>query len=318
MPRAVIFSCEGTRLTDAEKKFFREADPLGFILFKRNIDNPDQLRALNDELRASVGRDCPVLIDQEGGRVQRMNAPHWHACKAAQDHQSVEEVRETTRAIARDLNAVGIDVDCMPVLDVLCPDTHQAIGNRAYSGDPVDVGAKGLAVCEELLAAGITPVMKHMPGQGRSSLDSHIDLPVVDASLETLRACDFLPFSHIAASSLADAVWGMTSHIIYPAIDPGLPATVSPAVIDTIRREIGFSGLLLSDDVSMGALNFLGNPADRTAKILASGVDIALYCAGKQTEMEEIAATAPLMSAAAVERYERSTSAKTVRGRSAA
>lgn len=316
--KAVIFSCEGLTLTAEEKSFFAQSQPFGFILFKRNIDSRDQLRALVADLRASVGRDCPVLIDQEGGRVQRMNAPHWNACKAAQDHGSIDEVRETTRAIARDLNEVGIDVDCAPVLDVLCPDTHQAIGNRAYSDDPDDVAAKGLAVIEELIAAGITPVIKHMPGQGRSTLDSHYDLPRVDTSYEALNTCDFKPFRAVSQSALAPAIWGMTSHIIYAALDPENPATVSTKMIDTIRRDIGFDGLLLSDDVSMGALNFLGNAADRTAKMLACGVDIGLYCAGKLTEMKEIAAIAPEMSDAALERYERSLTAKAVRRRPAA
>lgn len=316
--KAVIFSCSGLTLTDDERRLFESADPLGFIVFKRNIDNPDQLRALVKELRASVGRECPILIDQEGGRVQRMAAPHWGACRAARDHDSVEDVRATTRAIARDLADVGIDVDCAPVLDVLCPDTHDAIGNRAFSDDPHDVAAKGLAACEEFLAAGITPVIKHIPGQGRATLDSHYDLPVISAEYDVLSNCDFVPFRAVSQSDLSAGVWGMIAHVIYPAIDPDNPATVSPKIIDTIRRDIGFDGLLLSDDVSMGALNFLGNPADRTAKMLASGVDIGLYCAGHLTEMEDIAAIAPPMSEAALERYERSRTAKALRGRSAA
>jgi len=316
--KSVILSCEGLVLNDAEKRLFADANPLGFILFKRNIDNPDQLRALVKELRASVGRDCPILVDQEGGRVQRMAEPNWGRCKAAREHDSVEDVRATTRAIARDLNDVGIDVDCAPVLDVLCADTHDAIGNRAYSDDPADVAAKGLAACEEFLAAGITPVIKHIPGQGRATLDSHYDLPVISAEHNVLSACDFMPFRAVSSSELSVGVWGMIAHVIYPAIDPDHPATVSPKIIDTIRRDIGFDGLLLSDDVSMGALNFLGNPADRTAKMLESGVDIALYCAGHLTEMEEIAAIAPDMSEAALERYERSRTTKALRGRSAA
>jgi beta-N-acetylhexosaminidase len=316
--KSIILSCSGLTLTDDEKRFFAEANPFGFILFKRNIDNPDQLRALVKDLRASVGRECPILIDQEGGRVQRMTEPNWGKCKSARDHESVEEVRATTRAIARDLNDVGIDVDCAPVLDVLCPDTHDAIGNRAYSDDPADVAAKGLAACEEFLAAGITPVIKHIPGQGRASVDSHYDLPVVDVEIELLSRCDFMPFRAVSQSELSDGMWGMIAHVIYKAIDPDLPATVSRKIIDTIRSDIEFNGLLLSDDVSMGALNFLGNPADRTAKMLESGIDIGLYCAGHLTEMQEIAAIAPPMSEAALERYERSRTAKALRGRSAA
>ncbi len=314
----MILACEGTTLTDDEKRLFAQAQPLGFILFKRNIEDRAQLSALVKSLRESVGRDCPVMIDQEGGRVQRMNAPNWNACKAARDHGNVDEVRETTRAIARDLNEVGIDVDCAPVLDVLCPDTHQAIGNRAYSDDPADVAAKGLAVIEEFLAAGITPVIKHMPGQGRSTLDSHHDLPKVPVEYDVLSNCDFKPFRSVSSSAFAPAVWGMTSHIVYTAIDPAMPATVSKPVINLIRQDIGFDGLLFSDDISMGALNFLGNLSVRAAKMLESGVDITLYCAGKLTEMKEIAAVAPQMSDAAMERYERSLAAKAVRRRSAA
>lgn len=316
--KSIILSCSGLTLTDDEKRLFGRANPLGFILFKRNIDTPDQLRALVKDLRASIGRECPILIDQEGGRVQRMTEPHWGKCKSARDHESVEEVRATTRIIARDLNDVGIDVDCAPVLDVLCPDTHDAIGNRAFSDDPADVASKGLAACEEFLAAGITPVIKHIPGQGRASVDSHYDLPVVDVEIELLSRCDFMPFRAVSQSELSAGAWGMIAHVIYKAIDPDNPATVSRKIIDTIRRDIGFGGLLLSDDVSMGALNFLGNPADRTAKMLESGLDIALYCAGHLTEMQEIAAIAPGMSEAALERYERSRTAKALRGRSAA
>lgn len=314
----LIFSCEGTRLTSSEQSFFAQANPLGFILFKRNIDSPDQVKKLTADLRAALGRDCPILIDQEGGRVQRMGAPHWQACKAARDHESLDDVRQTSRAIARDLVSVGIDVNCAPVLDVLCPATHEAIGSRAYSDDPAEVADRGLAVCEEFLAAGITPVLKHIPGQGRAASDSHHDLPVIHTPYNALSACDFMPFRDISSNELAAACWGMIAHVTYTALDPDHPATVSPLIIDTIRRDIGFEGLLLSDDVSMGALDFLGNPADRTAKILASGVDIALYCAGHLTEMEQIAVIAPEMSEPARERYERSLAAKALRRRSAA
>jgi beta-N-acetylhexosaminidase len=310
-PKAIILSVAGPVLSGAESALFADTQPLGFILFKRNIENPDQLRTLTSDLRASVGRDCPILIDQEGGRVQRMNAPHWPQYPSAQD---CIDVPGTASAIAADLVKVGIDVNCVPVLDILFPETHQAIGNRAYGSTPEDVFTKGKQVIEACLAAGVTPVMKHMPGQGRAAQDSHYDLPLVAASLDELRASDFLPFERLTEESFIPQVWGMVSHILYRAVDPDHPASVSAKVIDLIRKELHFDGLLLSDDVSMGALSRYGEVEDRCKAMLAAGCDIALYCAGKLEELEKVAPSAPRMSDKSVDRYERSR----IRRRSAA
>lgn len=301
--KSIILSCAGTTLSDAEKALFKANDPLGFILFKRNIESPDQLRTLNASLRESVGRDCPILIDQEGGRVQRMNTPHWQQYPSAQECKDVPKI---AAAIAADLVDVGIDVNCIPVLDILFPETHQAIGNRAYGNNADEVFEKGKQAILAHLAAGITPVMKHVPGQGRAALDSHYDLPRVEAPLEALRAEDFVPFARLSEEPFADQIWGMVSHILYTAIDPDRPASVSAKVIDIIRKELHFDGLLLSDDVSMGALATFGPPEDRCKAMLEAGCDIALYCAGKLEEMQKIAESAPRIRDESYDRYERS------------
>lgn len=302
--KSIILSCEGTTLSDAEKALFKAADPLGFILFKRNIDNPEQLSALTASLRESVGRaDCPILIDQEGGRVQRMSVPHWPQYPSAKE---CDDVPTVAAAIARDLVEVGIDVNCIPVLDILFPETHQAIGNRAYADTADEVFRKGKqAICAHL-DAGVTPVMKHIPGQGRAALDSHYDLPRVEASLDDLRAVDFEPFARMAEEAFAPQVWGMVSHILYSAIDTDRPASVSAKVIEIIRKELHFDGLLLSDDVSMGALSAFGPPEDRCKAMLEAGCDVALYCAGKLDEMQKIAESAPRIRPESIDRYERS------------
>lgn len=301
----------GPVLGGAERALFASAQPLGFILFKRNIETPEQLTTLTGDLRASVGRDCPILIDQEGGRVQRMNTPHWPQYPSAQE---CTDVPATAAAIAADLVKVGIDVNCVPVLDILFPETHQAIGNRAYGSTADEVFTKGKQVIEACLAAGITPVFKHMPGQGRAAQDSHYDLPLVSAGIDELRRTDFQPFERFSHEPFFPQIWGMVSHILYAAIDPDHPASVSAKVIDLIRKELHFDGLLLSDDVSMGALARYGEVEDRCKAMLAAGCDIALYCAGKLDEMEKIAASAPRMSEKSFDRYERSR----IRRRSAA
>ena len=306
MTLPVIFSCEGLTVTDSEFSFFRESCPLGFILFKRNVDTPEQLRALTQRLRESVGEDCPILIDQEGGRVQRMGPPHWPAYPAAQDLKTVDDVSQMASVMARDLAEVGIDVNCAPVTDVLCAETHEAIGNRAYSDKPSEVFEKSRAVCEAYLSQGVTPVIKHLPGQGRAACDSHHDLPVVKAAREDLEAVDFAPVRQIAAAPFADQIWGMIAHVVYEAIDPELPATISPSVHKLIREDIGFNGFIVSDDISMGALKKYGNPAERAVKILAAGSDAALYCAGKLEEMTGIADASLAMSPESLKRYERS------------
>jgi beta-N-acetylhexosaminidase len=308
-PKPVIVSCCGPDLLPEERDFFASYNPFGFILFKRNIENIPQLKALCSDLRAAAGWQCPILIDQEGGRVRRMRPPHWRdypSMKEIGDMDDKDMLIETIRGIAGDLNEVGIDVDCAPVLDVLFAETHAAIGDRAFSGNADTVAALGLLACEIFIEEGITPVMKHMPGQGRSSLDSHKDLPVVSASLAELEAVDFKPFRHVIDAPAAPMVWGMVSHIIYNAIDPYHPASVSRKVTDVIRNDLNFQGLLVSDDLCMDALCRYGSPADRVAKTLEAGLDIALYCAGHLNEMEEIARVSTPLREDSLKRYDAS------------
>lgn len=307
--KAVILSLSGPVLLPEERDFFAEFQPFGFILFGRNIEDKLQLKTLCSDLRAAVGWDCPILIDQEGGRVRRMRPPHWPdypSMKEIGDLDDKDRLIETVRGIAGDLNEVGIDVDCAPVLDVLFPETHAAIGDRAFSSDPEMVGVLGRLACEIFMEEGITPVIKHMPGQGRSALDSHYDLPVVSAPLDVLESVDFKPFRHVLESPHADRIWGMVSHIVYAAIDAEHPASTSPKVIDVIRKSLGFNGLLVSDDLCMKALACYGNPADRVLKTLESGMDIALYCAGHLNEMTEIAKACPPLRDESVKRYDAS------------
>ena len=304
--RAVIFGCSGPALTEAERDFFRAADPLGFILFARNCKTPGQVRTLTGTLRDCVGRDqAPVLIDQEGGRVQRLRPPHWRDAPAAAAFGRIDAddpdraraaVRLNARLIAAELAALGIDVDCLPVLDVPAAGAHDIIGDRAFARDPAVVAELGRAACEGLIAGGVLPVIKHIPGHGRATADSHASLPRVAAAAEDLAAMDFGPFR-----ALNDMPWAMTAHVVYESIDATAPATLSPVVVGgTIRGDIGFDGLLLTDDISMGALD--GPMAVRTAQSLAAGCDVVLHCNGEMTEMDEIAAVAPEMTAAALAR----------------
>lgn len=307
--KPVIVSCSGPSLLPEERDFFAEFQPFGFILFGRNIENKAQLKKLCVDLRAAVGRECPILIDQEGGRVRRMRPPHWQdypSMKEIGDLDDKDRLIETVRGIAGDLNEAGIDVDCAPVLDVLFPETHAAIGDRAFSSDPERVGILGRLACEVFMEEGITPVIKHMPGQGRSALDSHYDLPVVSAPLDVLESVDFKPFRHVLESPHANGIWGMVSHIVYAAIDAEHPASASYKVIDIIRKDLGFNGLLVSDDLCMNALACYGLPADRVLKTLESGMDIALYCAGKLDEMVDIAKVCPPLREGSLKRYEAS------------
>ncbi len=293
----VIFSIEGLTLSSAEQSFFKESRPAGFILFGRNVDNPSQLRALTDSLRAlTEHEDCPILIDQEGGRVARMSSPHWSEIspmrllgqQIEQDKtKGTEELKTRFRQILKELKAVGINVNCVPVLDVLFEKTHDAIGDRAFSDNPEIVAYAGQVIADLCLEEGITPVMKHMPGHGRAVKDSHHDLPVVKASFDDLQKTDFYPFVSVAES---EGVWGMMAHVIYESIDSKHPASVSETVIsEIVRKEIGFQGLLLSDDLSMKALDKYGDVADRAFGSLQAGCDLALYCAGDLPEMEKIA-----------------------------
>lgn len=307
LPRAVIFGCAGPDLTADERAFFRDADPLGFILFARNIDSPERTRRLVEELRSSVGRpDAPLLIDQEGGRVARLRPPHWRKAPSARllgelyardPEGGLEAAKLNSRLLAADLASVGADVDCLPVLDIGYPGTHAAIGDRTYADRPEPVAALGRAAAEGLLAEGVMPVIKHMPGHGRATVDSHVSLPRVTASRDLLERTDFLPFS-----LLSDLPWGMTGHLLFDAVDPVSPITVSArGVQDIIRHHIGFDGLLLSDDLSMQALG--GSLGDRAARAVAAGCDIALHCNGKSDEMSDIAGRIGAMTPAAGRRF---------------
>ena len=293
-PKAAIFGCAGPDLTADERAFFRDVDPLGFILFARNVDTPERTHRLVDELRSSVARaDAPVLIDQEGGRVARLRPPHWRKAPPARllgelyardPERGLEATRLNSRLLAADVASIGVDVDCLPVLDIAFPETHAAIGNRAYADRPEPVAALGRAAAEGLLAEGVMPVIKHMPGHGRATVDSHESLPRITAPLAELERFDFLPFK-----LLADLPWAMTGHLLFDAVDPANAVTVSArGVKEIIRGHVGFDGLLLSDDLSMQALG--GSLAERAERCLAAGCDIALHCNGRMDEMTAIAA----------------------------
>ncbi len=289
-----------------ERLFFAGANPLGFILFSRNVEHPAQVRALVDDLRAAIGRDdAPVLIDQEGGRVQRLRRPHWRdvpsaatfGALAARDSAAAEHAaRINARLIAEDLRALGITIDCVPVADIRVPGGHDIIGDRAYGGDPQTVARLARATAEGLLDGGVLPVIKHIPGHGRATVDSHAALPTVDVAHDELRRTDFAPFR-----KLSDLPWAMTAHVRYTAIDPRRPATTSPIVIGSvIRRDIGFKGVLVSDDLSMRALS--GGLGERARDALAAGCDVALHCSGRLPEMQEIADAVPPLSAGGARR----------------
>jgi len=301
-PRAVILGCAGPELSPAERAFFAEAEPWGFILFARNVADPAQLRRLTAALREAVGRDAPVMIDQEGGRVARLRGPAWREwlpaldqCRRLPDPDArARAMRLRYRLIASELAAVGIDVNAAPVLDLVHPETHDIIRNRAYGEDPAEVARIGRAAADGLLAGGVLPVMKHMPGQGRAALDTHHELPRVAAPRAALEA-DFAPFR-----ALADLPVGMTGHMVLEAVDGAAPATLSPAAIRVIRDEIGFDGLLMTDDLSMRALD--GTLAERARRALDAGVDVALHCNGDPAEAAEVVSAAPELAGRPAER----------------
>ncbi len=306
--RAFISGCAGTRLTDSEKRFFRDAPPCGLILFRRNCETAEQIGALIAEFRDAAGTDRPlILIDQEGGRVQRLVPPNWRryppgrffADLYERDAEAgLEAARLGAQMIARDLAALGITVNCAPVLDVPVPGSHDIIGDRAYGITPGQVAALGRAVAEGYLAGGVLPVIKHIPGHGRARADSHLSLPVIEASRADLEQSDFAPFR-----ALADMPLGMTAHILIPEIDPALPASASPAIIaGVIRDSIGFDGLLMCDDIGMGALT--GRMDDRALAVLDAGCDVVLHCSGKFAEMEAVAAVTPELGGLALRRFE--------------
>lgn len=312
-PAAAIFGCAGLELTPDEDRFFHDTDPLGFILFARNCESREQIRDLTAALRASVGRDdAPILIDQEGGRVRRLKPPTWRAAPAAarfgalaaaDPAAAAEAAYLNARLIAAELRDVGVNVDCLPCLDVPAPGGHDIIGDRAFGQDPDLVAALGRAVADGLLAGGVLPVAKHLPGHGRARADSHIELPVVDASSAELDRTDFAPFR-----ALADLPMGMTAHVVYADIDADAPATISPTVVrDVIRGAIGFDGLLMTDDLGMQAL--AGSYAARATAGLAAGCDVVLHCGGDMGEMEQVASAIRPLDAAGIRRADRAMAA---------
>ena len=293
-PAAAILGCSGPALTREETAFFRRVKPWGFILFARNVESPDQVRRLVDALRETVGRDdAPILIDQEGGRVQRLGPPHWGRYPPGRAYGELagndpllrrEITRLGARLLAHDLATLGINVDCVPVLDAPDPAGHEIIGDRAYGQTADDVALLGRAAAEGLLAGGVLPIIKHIPGHGRARADSHLELPVVDASWAELDARDFAPFR-----VCSDMPMAMTAHVIYSAVDRKRPATTSKKVMRKVIREaIGFGGLVMSDDLSMKALT--GSFTERAEASLAAGCDVVLHCNGDMAEMKSVLA----------------------------
>jgi beta-N-acetylhexosaminidase len=307
--RAFITGLSGPELTAEEREFIRIQRPWGFILFKRNIETPAQVAALIRELRDTIAdADAPVLVDQEGGQVQRFRPPHWPLYPAGALFGALYDIDPalglsaaglSARLIAADLTETGVTVDCLPLADIPIPGADAVIGDRAYGTDPQKVAAIARAVTEGLQQGGILPVLKHIPGHGRATADSHLRLPVVDTSKAALERTDFAAFQ-----PLADLPMAMTAHVVFSALDPAHPATTSATIVEqVIRGLIGFQGLLMSDDVSMNAL--VGSLAERTRAIFAAGCDMVLYCNGKLDEMREVAAETPELSGKALERATR-------------
>jgi beta-N-acetylhexosaminidase len=307
--RAFITGVSGLELGAAEREFIRAERPWGFILFKRNIDTPSQVSVLVSELRSAIDRaDAPVLIDQEGGRVQRLGPPHWPVYPPGAAFGMLYDIdlklglaaaRLSSRLIAADLMDLGITVDCLPLADVPVAGADAVIGNRAYGTEPGKVAAIARAVAEGLEQAGVLPVLKHIPGHGRATADSHFSLPTVDTGKSELERTDFAAFQ-----PLADLPMAMTAHVVFSALDPAHPATTSATIIrDVIRGAIGFQGLLMSDDVSMNAL--AGSIAERTRAIVNAGCDMVLHCNGRLEEMREVARETPELTGQALERAER-------------
>ncbi|WP_282602279.1 beta-N-acetylhexosaminidase [Paracoccus sp. PARArs4] len=292
----ILGGIAGTVLTADEAAFFREADPWGFILFGRNVESPDQLRRLTDDLRKAVGRDALITVDQEGGRVQRLRAPHWRDWPAplSQANAGPRAMWLRYHLIGQELRAVGIDSNCAPTLDVAQDATHPFLRDRCLGTDPARIAQLGRAAAQGMLDAGVLPVVKHMPGHGRAQADSHHDLPVVDADAADLSALDFAPFR-----ALADLPLGMTAHIRFTALDDR-PATASAAVIDAIRRDIGFDGLLMTDDITMNALP--GSHADRARASVQAGCDVVLHCNGDIAQMRPVVEAAGAMGPDALHR----------------
>ncbi len=305
---AAILGCAGPRLHPDEARFFADAQPFGFILFARNVETPDQVAALVADLRTSVGWHAPILIDQEGGRVQRLLGPHWRAWRPPLDH--VTSSKDAARAmylrarlIAVELQALGIDVNCIPTADVARDDTHPFLRNRLYGSSPEVVADLSLATARGLMDGGVLPVVKHLPGHGAATVDSHHDLPRVSLSRDTLDAVDFAAFRPLGALPL-----GMSAHVVFDAIDPEAPATLSKTAIRVIRDEIGFDGVLMTDDLSMNALP--GGIGERAAAARAAGCDLILHCNGKRPEMEAVVSNCGVLRGASADRCARALAAR--------
>jgi beta-N-acetylhexosaminidase len=305
--RAFIIGLAGFEVSAKERAFLREAQPWGLIIFKRNVSTPAQVQALIRSFRDILGWEAPVLVDQEGGRVQRLGPPHWPVYPPGADYGALYDREPAAgiaaaglagRLIAADLHALGIDVDCLPIADVPVAGGDPVIGDRAYGTEPGKVAAIAGAIAQGLLAGGVLPVLKHLPGHGRATADSHARLPVVDADRATLEATDFAAFRPLSHLPL-----GMTAHVVFSAIDPVAPATTSVTMVcEVIRGFIGFQGLLMSDDVSMGALS--GTIAERSHAALAAGCDVVLHCNGDLAEMTAVAGAVPMLSGTAAKRAE--------------
>lgn len=305
---ALIFGLEGIDISKNENAFFRDSNPLGFILFSRNIQNPEQVSALVQKLKDIVGWNCPILIDQEGGRVARLRPPHWRDsppmslfAQMAKDNivKAEKAAYLNARIIGKELTDIGINVDCAPVCDLLFEGAHSIVGDRSFGSD-VDVVSKlACKTAEGLIDSGVIPVIKHIPGHGRAMCDSHVELPVVEEEQEDLSSVDFQVFKN-----LNKMPWAMTAHILYNKIDPEKPATLSKKVIDIIRNDIEFDGFLISDDLSMEALN--GSFASRTKESIKAGCDAVLHCNGKMDEMIEIASNVERLNDDATRRLESS------------
>ena len=311
--RAVIFGCDGHVLTADEIAFFRAVQPWGFILFGRNCGSPEQVKALTASMREVLEREnAPILIDQEGGRVQRLRGQHWRPRPAAADFGAVSRQNpraardlayDNARIMGSELYDLGINVDCTPCVDVPVEGAHGIIGDRAFANDPWVVAGLGQSVIDGMMDSGVLPIIKHLPGHGRARADSHMELPVVDSSREELERTDFTPFRALARAHL-----GMTAHVVFSAIDPQAPATTSKKVIDeVVRGFIGFDGLLMTDDLTMRALK--GSLAERVKASIAAGCDMILHCTRHMEEMREIAEATPVLSGRAMERAERALAA---------
>ncbi|MFY0680478.1 MAG: beta-N-acetylhexosaminidase [Thalassovita sp.] len=299
---ATILDPLGHRLSADEKAFFREADPFGFILFGRNVDTADQIRALCDELRSAVGREAVITIDQEGGRVQRLRPPlasEWlpplDETRASADSETVMYLRY--RIIAAELRALGIDSNCAPLVDVATRDTHPFLRNRCYGEEPAQVAQLGRAVANGLLDGGVLPVLKHIPGHGRAQVDSHKGLPRIDVDKSRLVETDFVPFQ-----ALNDLPMGMTAHLVYDQID-SRPATLSPVMMDLIRSEIGFEGLIMTDDICMKALE--GSLSSLSEQAIAAGCDLILHCNGSLDEKRQVAEAAGRLTPTSLKRAQK-------------